>query len=532
MMFFMFVNAVILQLAFFYILIRLLNLRESIAKWIAGLSLASLAFAFFPPTLLLGGLLFSYSILYYFLTTKRIGSSVRFAVLTFFFCFITFGGLAGIGLSVPAVKLHYFNLLLSTPFNIISAAPAFQNRIFAMAAEGFITSTALYWHRYSAALGLYLCICYAYITLLALNRYAPRVTPPPDIAAIRVPFVIFFASVLSLVSWRFVFLDIHEAPWLYLFPVAIAILVVQGLGTLVALSRRFNLSTAYIFIIFSLSLFMEEIMWLLALAGAADGLLGVRIFFSEHPKERVRQKRLRLMLKPQLLALSAMVLMVVLAAFLIKTGKQDAGLETGFSIPRTNLPIKIEGYEHEEREGEVFVSGQGKPFYIDRYEYPNKEGMKPQTGVNVEEARNFCKSEGKRLCDPDEWAVACMSGTRNFELFLTDDPNKADDLLSKKCAMDRNHIGASGSYPECKNEFGVFDMVGNVWEIVELRNQDLFGIMGPGTRSGCKSCNRCDWILYYYPAQIGLLKKDDIGFRCCRGNDNQKRLLQKNSLKQ
>ena len=51
-------------------------------------------------------------------------------------------------------------------------------------------------------------------------------------------------------------------------------------------------------------------------------------------------------------------------------------------------------------------------YYIDRYEYPNEEGMLPVAGISLEEAEELCAKQEKRLCTSAEWRQACLGVMR------------------------------------------------------------------------------------------------------------------------
>ena len=46
-------------------------------------------------------------------------------------------------------------------------------------------------------------------------------------------------------------------------------------------------------------------------------------------------------------------------------------------------------------------------FCIDRFEYPNKKGEYPLIYVNWFDSKKLCESDGKRLCNEEEWTFAC-----------------------------------------------------------------------------------------------------------------------------
>ena len=53
-----------------------------------------------------------------------------------------------------------------------------------------------------------------------------------------------------------------------------------------------------------------------------------------------------------------------------------------------------------------------KHFCIDRYEWPNKPGELPAYSLTWYTARDSCAAVGKRLCNDDEWTLACEGQER------------------------------------------------------------------------------------------------------------------------
>ncbi len=62
--------------------------------------------------------------------------------------------------------------------------------------------------------------------------------------------------------------------------------------------------------------------------------------------------------------------------------------------------------------GRCFGKTEAKHFCIDRYEWPNRAGGKPDIGMNWEEAKSKCEGAGKRLCKETEWTLACEGQER------------------------------------------------------------------------------------------------------------------------
>jgi formylglycine-generating enzyme required for sulfatase activity len=180
---------------------------------------------------------------------------------------------------------------------------------------------------------------------------------------------------------------------------------------------------------------------------------------------------------------------------------------------------------------------QKKRFCIDRFEYPNMEGVRPAVMVSWHEAKAACEAEGKRLCTGSEWTLACEGSERvPYPYGYTRD--------STACNIDRPHpevdaealqepraVAAevarldqrvpSGQMTRCKSSYGVQDMTGNVDEWVV--NEKHFGpppsdgserpfisalkggYWGP-VRNRCRATTTAhnEWFRYY-----------EVGFRCC-----------------
>ncbi len=144
-----------------------------------------------------------------------------------------------------------------------------------------------------------------------------------------------------------------------------------------------------------------------------------------------------------------------------------------------------------------------RPFFkvcIDKYEYPNKMGVMPTGNISYEDAKKMCESQGKRLCTADEWKWAC-SGKEDlpFPYGTTLDKSKCNSEGTRKPET-------SGLRHNCSSKYGVFDMVGNIFEWVETPEGDPSLMGGP--------LSKCATIT---PGGGGSAKPQ-TGVRCCRGN--------------
>jgi hypothetical protein len=171
-------------------------------------------------------------------------------------------------------------------------------------------------------------------------------------------------------------------------------------------------------------------------------------------------------------------------------------------------------------------------FCIDRYEYPNLEGVLPVVMVDYNDAVRACSVEGKRLCDLQEWEFACEGNAMwpypygidrdktacNIDkTWLEPDLNAFSDpwkISSEVARLDQRV--PSGSMDRCISSFGVRDMTGNVDEWVEnkrggrtekpYRSTLKGGYWGP-IRARCRpiTSTHNEWFSFY-----------QVGFRCCR----------------
>jgi hypothetical protein len=178
-----------------------------------------------------------------------------------------------------------------------------------------------------------------------------------------------------------------------------------------------------------------------------------------------------------------------------------------------------------------------KRFCIDKYEWPNKAGERPEVMNRFHQAEVKCAAVGKRLCSESEWTFACEGpemkpfpyGYKRDPLKcngdnLWDDPNMK--LVEKRDPTELARLWRgmkSGSQPECVSDFGVFDMPGNADEVSSSEqspngNRGKFDSVhtgGPwysGVRNQCrpKVYTHGEDFYYYF-----------LSFRCCAEPDRQ-----------
>ena len=229
-------------------------------------------------------------------------------------------------------------------------------------------------------------------------------------------------------------------------------------------------------------------------------------------------------------------------------GSEDAGDESDAGFEDTGTP------DGGRCPPEMAVVGG---FCIDRWEASREDATESSAGVSeiptsrpgarpwfsssldTATAREACARAGKRLCRSDEWfntcggpagavysygdaydPVACngidafcnCSSTSCSAVPACPYPhcyNQASpDGTGGPCGAGF-HVMPTGSFPDCTNAFGVFDINGNVWEAVEPAVPDgLEHFRGGAYNCGdSETLHRCDYDATWSPSARG--------FRCC-----------------
>jgi sulfatase-modifying factor enzyme 1 len=174
---------------------------------------------------------------------------------------------------------------------------------------------------------------------------------------------------------------------------------------------------------------------------------------------------------------------------------------------------------------ESFVAGH---VYIAR----SVAGVVPQAYVTGPQALAACRQAGKRLCEPVEWRAAC-GGSEGYAFpygpvrvpgrchdsganpMLT---YHADSLARGWGPLELNDprnieldgtLAQTGAFPECVNDFGLYDMVGNLHEWTADPNGTFQGGYWLDTALHGDGC------AYRTIAHPFDYRDYSIGFRCC-----------------
>jgi formylglycine-generating enzyme required for sulfatase activity len=147
----------------------------------------------------------------------------------------------------------------------------------------------------------------------------------------------------------------------------------------------------------------------------------------------------------------------------------------------------------------------------------SRPGVLPWTGdddrgilVHVEDAQRACEAAGKRLCTPEEWQYSC-SGTAGSTYSYGDlYSSTACNGLDLYGSIEEAWLVPTGSFPDCVNEWGVYDLTGNAYEHVEGDSDaNARGGSYESTRPR-EETHRCDHVpTTWVPCYCSL------GFRCC-----------------
>jgi len=191
----------------------------------------------------------------------------------------------------------------------------------------------------------------------------------------------------------------------------------------------------------------------------------------------------------------------------------------------------------------TLANGIETEYEIDVYEYPNEKGATPLLVNSFFEAEAICRNAGQRLCFAQEWLNACQ-GTQALRYSSTDDPaNFESNFGHRFCNQEGSavagdeanpeNLAASGSFPNCFSDFGIYDMSGNAAEWV-IDVDDSGAIVGRIQLSSSWISGTCEAFNTPLPAlpedfffgdeaaiealdeSFDSYRREQIGLRCCQ----------------
>jgi hypothetical protein len=197
---------------------------------------------------------------------------------------------------------------------------------------------------------------------------------------------------------------------------------------------------------------------------------------------------------------------------------------------------------------------------IDVFEYPNVACELPFVWGTPSAAAQLCHAEGKRLCTQQEWGDACAADpsggpdrtyaygdTLDLAVCNTSKPHafgpdgetwlcsaRTAETAWATCATETE---PSGAFPECRSRLGVFDLHGNVAEMMtrlgadkqvltQLKGSAFFYVdvarrpderQKPGGRETYPDHCRYDPRWHVEELKTATHSNYHLGFRCCLG---------------
>lgn len=150
-------------------------------------------------------------------------------------------------------------------------------------------------------------------------------------------------------------------------------------------------------------------------------------------------------------------------------------------------------------------------------------GVVPQAYVSAAQAQSACRAAGKRLCAPVEWRAACGGSQANaYPYGPARRPGKChdtgvapalalhvSDLNDARLDQIEGTIAKTGAFPDCVNDYGVYDMVGNLDEWTGDPNGTFQGGYWLDTSEHGEGC------AYRTIAHSFDYHDYSTGFRCC-----------------
>jgi hypothetical protein len=165
-------------------------------------------------------------------------------------------------------------------------------------------------------------------------------------------------------------------------------------------------------------------------------------------------------------------------------------------------------------------------------------GVMPWNPVTLDEARAACAAAGKYLCTGDEFYKACIGPDGTAYAYGDAYDPVICNSIDTYCACDSTacegidecpyphcynqppenetepeegcgagfHLMPTGSFSDCTNEYGVLDINGNVWELVDDGSGEAVWRGGAYNCIDSEKLHRCDFL------GGNILAR---GFRCC-----------------
>jgi hypothetical protein len=157
-------------------------------------------------------------------------------------------------------------------------------------------------------------------------------------------------------------------------------------------------------------------------------------------------------------------------------------------------------------------------------------GVYPQGYISMTEAKQACERSSKRLCRAREWQKACMGPQNNAwsygptrEIKRCNDAGRNpvvslfgrrawtwNEMNFPKLNQLSSTLARAGEHQDCTNDYGVYDMVGNLHEWVDDERGTFYGGYYQDVTLNGQGCG------YVTTAHEARYHDYSTGFRCCQ----------------
>jgi hypothetical protein len=166
----------------------------------------------------------------------------------------------------------------------------------------------------------------------------------------------------------------------------------------------------------------------------------------------------------------------------------------------------------------VIFQGPRDSFAMDRFAFPNEEGSPPAVGLSYGEAGAACVARGKRLCTAGEWMIAAGGAQQSLFVNPRIDNREHPEFLECYPLKPPSQAPVAGARKGCRNESGVEDLIGGVWQWVATPGWPDNGfhlLKGAAYKYSDDLRAENSYQYWLHDSQFKLIDKSEIGFRCC-----------------